>query len=82
MDNIKPNQVKWISLENEDATATLKQHGYFPTEDGGNKALCSQTFASNDGETPSSWDSLMWETRHSQACKKCLKKFLSLTPNT
>ena len=78
-------KIKWMALENADATATLKQHGYIKTVRKmpytlepyeSNAQLCNgKGFCSEDGETGMNFDDIeYYETEPSaSACKKCLK---------
>jgi len=75
--------VKWLTLENETGTKTLSQHGFIDAkrkepiileEYNGNKALCSNVFASDDGYKALPFVRLVGETLNEQTCcKKCLK---------
>jgi hypothetical protein len=75
--DINRNDVKWLTLENETGTATLKQHGYIPYGDG-NKALCCGGFAVEPDETPTPWIRLKSEFIRESCCKTCLNIFNKL----
>ena len=78
-------QIKWCTLENADATATLKQHGYIKKQRStawtgelyeGNSQLCNHRgFCSEDGESAMNFNDIEYYTKEPQswACKKCLK---------
>lgn len=78
-------EIKWCTLENADATATLKQHGYIrkkrtaPSigeEYEGNAQLCSQRgYCSEDGELAMKFDEIEYYSSepHTGACKRCVK---------
>ena len=78
-------EIKWCTLENADATATLKQHGYIkktkhrPYTDEtyeGNAQLCNKRgFCSDDGEGAMEFDKIDFYNLEpsSDTCKKCLK---------
>jgi len=79
-------KVKWITLENEHATASLKQHAFIAAvkkvpytgeEYNGNEMLCtSKGYASDDGELATDFELLEFENfTPEKACKKCLKHF-------
>jgi hypothetical protein len=75
--------VKWLTLENSTGERTLKQHAfihkvkkrqYTREEYDGNVALCCRSFASEDGEVASSFESLDSEEMNPEkACKICMK---------
>lgn len=74
--------VKWITLDNSEGTATLKQHAVIPVmcqeryldkKYPGNKILCNKLFASEDGETAQDWDTIENEPLGENVCKKCLE---------
>jgi len=87
-------KIKWCTLENADATATLKQHGYIKKTRkmpwtgepyNGNAQLCNKRgFCSDDGETALNFDKIEYfQSKPSDgACKKCLKIYNNslLTP--
>ena len=75
-------EVKWYQAPNFSDTAMLAQHAYikvikkdwYGEEYESNKALCSKTFISEDGETGMPWSKLESEKfRENMACKKCIK---------
>lgn len=78
-------KVKWITLENSDGTASLKQHGFIAAELGrrrytdvpyiGNVSLCGRVRADNGNEEEAVFSSLIGEIQHPEACKKCLAKY-------
>jgi hypothetical protein len=75
-------KIKWLSLENSDASRSLKQHAFKPyvakeqfTGDpyNGNKSLCSKFWASEDGEHSDDWETLESEPlNQDKACKICV----------
>lgn len=75
-------KIKWYSAESEDGERTLKQHSYINHTQRikythekyeGNKALCSRSFISDDGEKGVSFNDIEHENFNpSKACKKCL----------
>lgn len=81
-------QVKWLALENEDATRTCKQHAYIPAirkmrytlePYEGNKTLCSKRYASEDGETAQNFNNMESEPQSEDCCKKCRKIYERLS---
>lgn len=78
---------KWITLENTDGTATLKQHAFIPKvchqkytgeEYVGNVSLCGKVFA-DDGtgdEQVGMWVLLKGEARVNSCCKVCKTKYV------
>jgi hypothetical protein len=78
-------EVKWMSLENFDATAVSAEHGYVACERKtpyigekymGNKRLCNKRmFCSDDGEGAMQFDLIEYFTGEpsTHACKMCLK---------
>lgn len=80
--------VKWMTLDNADATRTLKQHAfvakirvrkYTLEKYDGNSALCRNRFVSEDGETAQNFNELQGEPlRITECCKRCLWAFEKL----
>jgi hypothetical protein len=78
-------EIKWCTLGNADATATLKQHAYIRKkrttpyigeEYEGNAQLCNPGgYFSDDGESAMKFDEIEYYSNgpHAGACKKCLK---------
>lgn len=76
--------MKWLRLENAEATATLKQHAYihkvckipYTREDyDGNISLCGRSSCVNENELRVSYNDLEDEPLDkSNVCKICLKK--------
>jgi hypothetical protein len=77
---------KWLRLENAEATATLKQHLYVPTDRktrfigsvySGNKAACDRMAGvMNEEEEFVNYNDLDGEPLDEiNVCKRCLKKF-------
>jgi len=83
-------KIKWLRLENADATATMKQHGYIkktkqkPYSDEtyeGNAQLCRQSgYCSEDGESAMPFDEIdgYKDEPSASACKKCLKIYSNI----
>jgi hypothetical protein len=70
----KSNKIKFVTLENEQGTKVCKQHAIMETESGGNKMVCSKMIASDDGETPTSFDAIEEENMNlDKLCKRCAK---------
>lgn len=74
---------KWVTLENESGTASLKQHCFIPADTNhrytgeayvGNISLCGKVWAGNGGEEVEMFALLEGEPQHPQACKLCLRK--------
>ena len=73
----------WSTVENADATRTLKQHCYVSAKRGkfwetpyeGNKALCGMGGISENGDTYISVSEIFAEDIKDDCCKSCLKKF-------
>jgi hypothetical protein len=77
---------KWVTLENESGTASLKQHCFIPYEATsrytgelyvGNISLCGKVWAGNGDEEIEMFYLLDGETQHPAACKRCLKVYNS-----
>jgi hypothetical protein len=67
-------KIKWVTLENESGTGTMKQHGFIEIYDG-NKMLCSRGYMDdgNGSGTRMPWVRIKSETLHPQACRNCIK---------
>jgi hypothetical protein len=75
--------MKWLTLENADATATGKQHAYIHKvcmtpyireKYDGNISLCGRSCCINEDELRVSYNDLESEPlNESKACKLCLK---------
>ncbi len=80
--------MKWLTLENAEASATLKQHvfihkaykkPYINEEYDGNISLCGKISCVNEDELRVSFDELEEETMNDKtACKICMKKIKEL----
>jgi hypothetical protein len=77
-------KIKWMTLENSEATATLKQHAFIEKickvpvigdKYIGNTMLCRKGGCSSDGDRYDNFSTLTDEGLNEKiACKKCLKK--------
>lgn len=75
--------MKWLRLENAEATATLKQHAYIPhvckapwthEKYDGNISLCGRSSCINEDELRTAYDEMESEPLdENKACKICLK---------
>lgn len=78
---------KWVRLDNESGTATLKQHYFVPHVIGrrytgeeytGNISLCGNVWHGNENGEIEDFDKIVGEPIGDNICLRCLKK--SLTP--
>lgn len=87
---MKPRKsyVRWVSLENSDATATLRQHGYIPDVARvpyigelyiGNISLCHSSRQGNEDAQIDLYENVIGEIFDEQkACKRCVGIFNKL----
>lgn len=81
----RENRVKWVSLDNRDATASLKQHGFIQKEGDrrytfekyiGNVSLCGKIVVGNEDEEIEEFDKIESEPLDKDnCCKKCQRIF-------
>ena len=79
MENI---EVRWCSLENSDASAGLKQHGFKVKPNGNNISLCGSIVHSDGNKIDElSFKHIQDEGINEHCCKNCKKVYQSLTHN-
>lgn len=79
MENI---EVRWCSLENWDASASLKQHAFKAKLNGNNISLCGKIIHSDCNEIDERlFIHINGEKMNEHCCKNCKKVYQSLNPN-
>jgi hypothetical protein len=85
---IRKSDVRWVRLENEDATATLRQHGYVPDVTRtkwynelyiGNVSLCGSSRQGNENAEVDNYNRVKDEgLNKDKACKRCIEIYEKL----
>jgi len=70
-------EIKWRTLDNLEATNTLKQHGFISDGDG-NISLCGKIIHYNEEEMHACIDEIIDEGMRDKCCKLCLRKYKSI----
>lgn len=85
---LRKSDVRWVRLENSDATATLRQHGYMPTISRvpyigelyiGNISLCHASQQGNEDAHTDHYENVKGEPfEEVNACKRCIEIYNKL----